>query len=207
MPSTSQPGTSHACAEPLVLDVAARRALMGHGGAMVWLTGLSGAGKSTIANALERRLHDGGCHTFVLDGDSVRRGLCRDLGFSAADRTENIRRVAEVGGLMVQAGLVVVVAAISPFRADRRLARERLAPAVFIEVHVDVSLAVAEARDPKGLYRRARQGLLRDFTGIDSPYEPPERPELRVDTRHQSAAEAAEAIHGLLQAQGVLARP
>lgn len=207
MPDTLPPEALDPLRPPLAIDRAARRALMGHGAALVWLTGLSGAGKSTIARALEQRLHAQGCHSFVLDGDNVRRGLCRDLGFGAADRAENIRRLAEVGLMMVEAGLVVLVAAISPFRADRRLARERLPPGLFIEVHVDVPLAVAEARDPKGLYRQARQGVLHDFTGIDSPYEAPEQPELRFDTSRQSADEAAAAIHDLLCSRGVLAGP
>lgn len=189
---------------PSTVSAAERQALMGHGGAVVWLTGLSGAGKSTIANTLECRLHAQGAHTFVLDGDNVRRGLCADLGFSAADRTENIRRIAEVAGLMAQAGLLVMVAAISPFRADRRLARECVPPGHFIEVHVDVPLAVAEARDPKGLYRKARQGVLPDFTGIDSPYEVPHQPELRFDTHRQSADEAATVICDLMRARGLL---
>lgn len=178
---------------------------MGHGGAVVWLTGLSGAGKSTIANVLEQRLHALNCHTFLLDGDDVRRGLCADLGFGAEDRSENIRRMSEVARLMVEAGLIVLVAAISPFRADRQQARDRLPAGRFIEVHVDVPLAVAEVRDPKGLYRKARQGLLPDFTGIDSPYEEPEQPELRVRTDRQSADDAAAAIFNLLKSLGLLA--
>lgn len=171
---------------------------MGHGSALIWLTGLSGAGKSTIANLVEQRLHAQGLHTYLLDGDHVRRGLCSDLGFSSQDRAENVRRLAEVGRLMVDAGLLVLVAAISPFRAERLLARERFAPGCFFEVHVDVPLAVAEARDPKGLYRKARRGELPDFTGIDSPYEAPEQPELRIDSSRLSAAQASEQICALL---------
>jgi bifunctional enzyme CysN/CysC len=188
----------------LSVDRAARQRLMKHGSALVWLTGLSGAGKSTIANLLEQRLHAQGCHTYLLDGDHVRRGLCKDLGFSSADRVENIRRLAEVGRLMADAGLIVLVAAISPFRAERRLARELLEDGRFLEIHVDVPLAVAEARDPKGLYRKARRGELPNFTGIDSPYEAPEQPELRIDSSLQSAEEAAQAIHELLQGRDIV---
>jgi bifunctional enzyme CysN/CysC len=143
---------------------------------------LSGAGKSTLANALERHLHALGRHTYLLDGDNVRHGLNRDLGFTEADRVENIRRVAEVAKLMVDAGLIVITAFISPFRAERRLARSLLGEGEFIEVFVDVPLEVAESRDPKGLYRKARRGELVNFTGIDSPYEAPEQPEIVVRT-------------------------
>ncbi|HEY4457236.1 MAG TPA: sulfate adenylyltransferase subunit CysN [Pseudonocardiaceae bacterium] len=149
--------------------------------AVVWFTGLSGAGKSTIANLVEKRLYEQGFHTYLLDGDNVRHGLNADLGFTDADRVENIRRVVEVGRLMVDAGLIVLASFISPFRAERDQARALLGPGEFIEVHVDAPLAVAEARDRKGLYRKARRGELTNFTGIDSPYECPESPELRLD--------------------------
>ena len=148
----------------------------------VWLTGLSASGKSTIANLLDRRLTNEGRHTFLLDGDNVRHGLCRDLGFTEADRVENIRRVAEVARLMVDAGLIVIVSFISPFRSERDYARGLFAPGEFREVFVDASLEACAARDPKGLYARAFKGEIRNFTGIDSPYEPPERPDLRLDT-------------------------
>ena len=141
---------------------------------MLWFTGLSGAGKSTIANLVEKRLHALGRHTYTLDGDNVRHGLNKDLGFTDADRVENIRRVAEVSKLMVDAGLIVLVSFISPFRSERRLARELMQPGEFFEVFVDTPLAEAEKRDPKGLYKKARRGELKNFTGIDSPYEPPE---------------------------------
>lgn len=179
----------------------ARQVLNGHGSAVIWLTGLSGAGKSTIANLLERRLHAAGIRTYVLDGDNVRHGLNRDLGFSAADRAENIRRVAEVARLMVDAGIVVIAAFISPFRAERALARSLFEPHEFHEVHVRVPLHVAEERDPKGLYRKARTGLLKDFTGIDSPYEEPLEPDLVIDAACVSAPLAAERISEHLMAR------
>jgi bifunctional enzyme CysN/CysC len=186
------------------VDKRARQHLSGHGSGVVWLTGLSGAGKSTLANLLERRLHAAGKRTYLLDGDNLRHGLNKDLGFDAADRVENVRRVAEVARLMADAGVIVITAFISPFRAERRMARELLSPGEFIEVFVDAPLAVAEARDPKGLYRKARAGELRNFTGIDSPYEAPERPELRIDTSRTSPTEAAEALFQHLTDSGLL---
>jgi bifunctional enzyme CysN/CysC len=161
---------------------------------VLWLTGLSGAGKSTIANLVEKRLHSLGMHTYLLDGDNVRHGLNRDLGFSDADRVENIRRIAEVSRLMVDAGLIVLVAFISPFRAERAMARSLFESREFVEIFVDTPLAEAERRDPKGLYKKARAQKLKNFTGIDSPYEPPESPELRIDTTSLSAEEAAQRI-------------
>lgn len=161
---------------------------------IVWFTGLSGAGKSTVANLVEKRLHALGHHTYLLDGDNVRHGLNKDLGFSEADRVENIRRVAEVSRLMLDAGLIVLVSFISPFRSERAMARALVSEGEFIEVFVDTPLAVAEERDPKGLYRKARRGELKNFTGIDSPYEPPEQPELRIDTTAETAEQAAERI-------------
>jgi bifunctional enzyme CysN/CysC len=162
--------------------------------AVIWLTGLSGAGKSTIANLIEKRLHDLGKHSFLLDGDNVRHGLNRDLGFTEADRIENIRRVGEVAKLMVDAGLIVITAFISPFRAERRLVRAMVPEGEFIEVFIDTPLGEAERRDVKGLYAKARAGELKNFTGIDSPYEPPEAPEVRIDTMRASPEEAAEII-------------
>ena len=161
---------------------------------VLWLTGLSGAGKSTIANLVEKRLHSLGMHTYLLDGDNVRHGLNRDLGFSDADRVENIRRIAEVSRLMVDAGLIVLVAFISPFRAERAMARSLFDSGEFVEIFVDTPLAEAERRDPKGLYKKARAQKLKNFTGIDSPYEPPDSPELRIDTTSLSAEEAAQRI-------------
>jgi bifunctional enzyme CysN/CysC len=152
----------------------------GHCGRVIWFTGLSGAGKSTIANALEKRLHVEGKHTCLLDGDNVRHGLNRDLGFTEADRVENIRRVAEVSRLMVDAGLIVLVSFISPFRSERRMARSLFAEGEFVEVFVDTPIEECERRDTKGLYAKARRGELTNFTGIDSPYEVPEHPEIRL---------------------------
>ncbi len=188
------------------LDVSAdaRAAQKGQRPAVVWFTGLSGAGKSTIANLLEKRLHHAGRHTYLLDGDNLRHGLNGDLGFTAADRVENVRRAAEAAKLMADAGLIVLVSLISPFRADRALARGLLPAGEFIEVHVDTPLAEAERRDVKGLYKKARAGEIKDFTGIDSPYEPPETPEVRIDTTILSPEAAAEALYEALNQRGVL---
>jgi len=166
----------------LDVDKEARRHLNGHTSKVLWFTGLSGSGKSTIANALEKALHDQGIRTYILDGDNVRHGLNKDLGFTDADRIENIRRIAEVAKLMVDAGVVVLTAFISPFKTERAIAREMFDDGEFIEIHVDTPIDVAESRDPKGLYKKARQGELPHFTGIDSPYEAPENPELRANT-------------------------
>ena len=182
---------------------AARAAQKGQKGRVVWFTGLSGAGKSTIANLVEKRLHALGRHTYLLDGDNVRHGLNKDLGFTEEDRVENIRRVAEVSKLMVDAGLIVLTAFISPFRAERRMAREMLEDGEFVEVYVETPLAVAEQRDVKGLYKKARAGDLKNFTGIDSPYEAPENAELTVDTTTLSPVEAAEKIVAWLEAEGL----
>ena len=171
---------------------------------VVWFTGLSGAGKSTIASLVERRLHELGFHTYLLDGDNLRHGLNRDLGFTDADRVENIRRAAEVGRVLVDAGLVVLASFISPFRAERRMARALFDEGQFIEVHIDVPLAVAEERDRKGLYAKARRGELTNFTGIDSPYEPPEAPELHVDAAVSTVEENAARIVDHLLEPGVL---
>ena len=178
------------------LDVTreARSAIKGQRPRLLWFTGLSGAGKSTIANLVEKKLHLRGRHTFLLDGDNVRLGLNRDLGFSDAERAENIRRVGETARLMLDAGRIVLAAFISPFRAERRMVREMLGEGDFVEVFVDVPLAVAETRDPKGLYAKARDGRIPNFTGIGSPYEPPEAAEIRIDAAATSAEEAAEAV-------------
>ena len=188
----------------LDVDKAARSALKGQKPAVLWFTGLSGAGKSTIANLVEKKLLALGRHSYLLDGDNVRHGLNKDLGFTAADRVENIRRVAEVARLMADAGLIVLTAFISPFRAERDMARALMPEGEFIEVHVDTPLGVAEQRDVKGLYAKARRGELKNFTGIDSPYEPPESPELRIDTAAASAEDAAEQVVALLRQRGYL---
>jgi bifunctional enzyme CysN/CysC len=173
---------------------------------ILWFTGLSGAGKSTVANLVERKLHLIGRHTYLLDGDNVRHGLNRDLGFTDADRVENIRRVAETAKLFVDAGLIVLVSFISPFRSERDMARELVEPGEFLEVFVDAPLSVAEARDPKGLYKKARAGEIRNFTGIDSPYEPPLKADIRLDTTSASAEELADRIIDRLRAGGYLGR-
>ncbi|HST44430.1 MAG TPA: adenylyl-sulfate kinase, partial [Luteimonas sp.] len=184
--------------QALDVDRAARAAIKGQQPRCVWFTGLSGAGKSTIANLVERGLLARGCHTYILDGDNLRQGLNRDLGFTDEDRLENMRRVAEVAKLMTEAGLIVLVSFISPFRAERDAARALFAPGDFIEVHVDTPLAEAERRDTKGLYAKARRGELPHFTGIDSPYEPPLTPELVLDTLAETPAALAGRVIGLL---------
>jgi len=188
----------------LDVDRAARAAMKGQKSCVLWLTGISGAGKSTISNLVEKRLHAMGRHTYVLDGDNVRHGLNKDLGFTAADRVENIRRVAEVARLMVDAGLIVLTAFISPFRAERNMARGLLGQGEFVEIFVNAPLSVAEQRDPKGLYKKARRGEIKNFTGIDSPYEAPESPELVVNTSALSAEESVERILAYLRKAGVI---
>jgi bifunctional enzyme CysN/CysC len=190
--------------QALDVNKRARAALKGQKACVLWFTGLSGAGKSTIANLVEKRLHAMGRHTYTLDGDNVRHGLNKDLGFTEADRVENIRRVGEVSKLMVDAGLIVLVSFISPFRSERRMARNLMADGEFIEVYVDTTLAEAEKRDPKGLYRKAREGHIKNFTGIDSPYEPPEHAELRLNTTDMSAEQAAERVIEKLSEAGIL---
>jgi bifunctional enzyme CysN/CysC len=188
------------------VDKAARSALKSQRACVLWLTGLSGAGKSTIANLVEKRLHAMGRHTYLLDGDNVRHGLNKDLGFTAADRVENIRRIAEVAKLMVDAGLIVLTAFISPFRAERRMARDLMSEGEFIEIHVHAPLNVAEERDPKGLYKKARRGEIKNFTGLDSPYETPEAPEIRLDTTKLTPQDAAEEVLAVLGRRGLLVR-
>jgi bifunctional enzyme CysN/CysC len=161
---------------------------------LLWFTGLSGAGKSAIANLVQKKLYALGKHSFLLDGDNIRHGLNKDLGFTDVDRVENIRRIGEVAKLMTDAGLIVLTAFISPFRAERRMVREMSLPGEFIEIYVETPLEVAEKRDVKGLYKKARAGELKHFTGIDSPYEPPEHPEIRVNTVQNSADQAADEI-------------
>jgi len=186
--------------QALTVSRADRAALKRQSPLVLWFTGLSGAGKSTIANRVEQRLLAEGLHSVMLDGDNVRHGLNRDLGFTDADRVENIRRVAEVARLMTDAGLIVLVSFISPFREERRMARERMEPGEFLEIFIDVPLEVAEARDVKGLYAKARAGQLSHFTGIDSPYEAPDAPDLRIDAAGCSVDEAADRIIALVHA-------
>ncbi|MFD2092806.1 sulfate adenylyltransferase subunit CysN [Blastococcus deserti] len=190
--------------QQLEVDKAAHAELKGHRPCVVWFTGLSGAGKSSIANLVEKRLHALGVHTTLLDGDNVRHGLNKDLGFTEADRVENIRRVAEVSHLMVCAGLVVLVSFISPFRSERRMARDLVEDGEFCEVFVDTPLEVAEQRDVKGLYGKARRGELSNFTGIDSPYEPPEAPEVHIDTTATDPEQAAQQVVDALRRMGIL---
>jgi adenylyl-sulfate kinase len=178
-----------------------RERLHGHPGAVVWITGLSGAGKSTIGNALEVALHRRHVRTYLLDGDNLRLGLNRDLGFSDADRIENVRRIGEVARLMLDAGMVVICASISPFARERQAARARIGAAHFVEVFVDTPLATCEARDPKGLYHKARAGQLANFTGISSPYEAPHDPDVRIDGAATTADDAAGILVDFLQAR------
>ncbi|MGE0082351.1 MAG: sulfate adenylyltransferase subunit CysN [Thiohalomonadaceae bacterium] len=186
------------------VDKQARAAIKGQKPCVLWFTGLSGAGKSTIANLVEKKLHAKNRHTYLLDGDNVRHGLNKDLGFTDADRVENIRRIAEVAKLMVDAGLIVTTAFISPFRSERQMARSLLGEGEFIEVFVDTPLDVAEQRDTKGLYKKARRGELKNFTGIDSPYETPEHPEFCIDTTRTTADQAADQVIAYLQENGYL---
>ena len=174
-----------------------------HKSAILWFTGLSGSGKSTLAHAVEDRMHEMGVRTFVLDGDNVRHGLCSDLGFSDDDRTENIRRIGELSKLFLAAGVVVMTAFISPFRQDRELARSVAPHGDFYELFCDASLEVCESRDVKGLYAKARAGVIPQFTGISSPYEEPEAPELHVDTGEAELDECVEPVIGLLRKRGV----
>jgi adenylyl-sulfate kinase len=179
-----------------------RAVLLGQRGAVIWLTGLSGSGKSTIAYALERRLTGSGRLTYVLDGDNVRHGLCSDLGFSPDDRMENIRRIGEVAALFADAGLIIITSFISPYQSDRDLARHRVAQGKFIECFLDVSVEVCERRDPKGLYRKARAGEIAEFTGVSAPYERPDRPEIRLDTDSLSLDECVDAMVAYLAREG-----
>lgn len=181
------------------VDQTRRSALKNQRPAVVWLTGLSGAGKSTIANALELALVDAGRHTYLLDGDNVRLGLCKDLGFSDKDREENIRRIAEIANLFVDAGLITITAFISPFRRDRELAKQVIGADNFIEVYIDTPLAECERRDPKGLYDKARKGIIKNFTGIDSAYEAPESPQLRINTLEEDLSSATARIIQFLE--------
>jgi len=181
-----------------------REQLNGHRSAVVWFTGLSGAGKSTLAHEVEERLHRMGCRTFVFDGDNVRHGLCSDLGFSIEARTENIRRIGEMTKLFIEAGVIALTAFISPLRKDRERVRQLVGEQDFIEIYTRCPIEVCESRDTKGLYRRARAGEVKDFTGISSPYEPPEQPELILDTGSESLELCADRVIALLQQRGVM---
>ena len=181
-----------------------RQAQNGHRSVILWFTGLSGAGKSTLAHAVEHRLHELGCRTFVFDGDNVRHGLCADLGFSAEDRSENIRRVGEMAKLFVEAGVIALTAFISPYRTDRDKVRALASPGDFIEIYCRCPLEICEQRDVKGLYAKARQGTIPEFTGISSPYEIPANPELVVDTGNRPLQECVDQVIALLQQRGVV---
>lgn len=181
-----------------------REAMNGHGSVILWFTGLSGAGKSTLAHAVEEELHNLGCHTFVLDGDNVRHGLCADLGFSAGDRIENIRRIGEMSKLFVEAGVIVLTAFISPFRSDRERVRSLVPHGDFLEIYCNSPLEVCEGRDVKGMYKRARAGEIKDFTGISSPYEAPDAPELAVETGTLSLEESVDSVMRLLRERGIV---
>lgn len=181
-----------------------REILNGHQGVVLWFTGLSGSGKSTLSNTLDKRLYDLGIRTYLLDGDNIRQGLNRDLSFNKADRTENIRRIAEVAKLFLETGIIVIVAFISPYQRDRQLAREVIGTEDFLEIYVHCSLEECERRDPKGLYVKARQGEIVHFTGVSDPYESPENPEIIVRTEEESAEEASERILEILKARRLI---
>lgn len=181
----------------------ARETLNGHKGCILWFTGLSGSGKSTLAHATEDYLHKQGARTYVLDGDNIRKGLCKDLGFSERDRTENIRRIGEVSKLMVDAGIITLTAFISPFLRDRQIVRSLVPPGDFIEIYCKASLEACEGRDPKGLYKKAREGIIPEFTGISSPYEEPEAPELTLNTEQMTIEDCVKKISDMLAEHGI----
>lgn len=185
------------------VDQRKRETLHGHQGAVLWFTGLSGSGKSTLANAVEAALHARGCHTYILDGDNIRHGLNKNLGFSDGDRRENIRRIGEVARLFSDAGVLTLTAFISPFQSDRATVRELIGDR-FVEIHVKASVEVCESRDPKGLYKKARAGEIADFTGISSPYEAPEHPEISVDTGELSLEDSVAEVIAYLTSKGIV---
>lgn len=202
--SSTGPKADHLTWHTGEVDRAARRAAHGHGGATLWFTGLSGSGKSTLSARVERRLIERGVFAYVLDGDNVRHGLNVDLGFDPAERKENVRRVGEVARLFTDAGAIVLTAFISPYREDRAKVRARLGELPFIEVHVAADLATCEARDPKGLYKKARAGEIPQFTGVSAPYEAPESPELRIDTGAADVDACADQVIAYLESRGIL---
>lgn len=181
-----------------------REAQNKHRGAIVWFTGLSGAGKSTLAHEVEEKLHQMGCKTFVLDGDNIRHGLCADLAFSDEDRVENIRRIGEVAKLLMEAGIIVLTAFISPFKKDRNRVRELVEDGDFLEIYCNSSVEICEKRDIKGLYKKAREGHIANFTGISSPYEPPEKPELTVNTGSESLNNCVQEVLEMLAETGII---
>ena len=203
---TTQVTTDNIVWHQHVIDKAARSAQKGHKPALLWFTGLSGSGKSTLAGALEVELIQRGIHTYLLDGDNVRHGLCSDLGFAPADRQENLRRVGEVAKLMVDAGLVVLAAFVSPYQAERDAIRARFADGEFIEVFVDTPLSECEQRDPKGLYKKARAGEIKHFTGIDDPYEAPEQAEIHLQNHGQAVGRVLNSLLTQLENLGVIPR-
>ena len=202
---TTQGASTNIAWHHSTVDRAARAKQRGHRSAILWFTGLSGAGKSTLANAVNGALFERGLGSYVLDGDNIRHGLCKDLGFSDAAREENIRRIGEVSKLFLDAGIVVLTAFVSPFKSDRDKARALVAAGDFIEIHCAADLDVCEERDTKGLYAKARAGEIKEFTGISSPYEAPENPELRLDTGSQSLEESVSQVLRHLESQGLMA--
>ncbi len=183
---------------------ARREQINGHKSVNLWFTGLSGSGKSTLAHAVEEELHQRGCRTYVFDGDNVRHGLCRDLGFGAEERQENIRRIGEMVNLFLDAGIISLTAFISPLERDRQKVKDLLGPENFIEIFCNCSLEICEARDVKGLYKKARAGEIKNYTGISSPYEAPSDPDLRLDTGNLPLAECVAAVMGLLEEKGII---
>ncbi len=204
VPLTTHPTSTDVVWHHATVTRVRREAQNGHRGAIIWFTGLSGSGKSTLAHAIEESLHQRGCHTFVLDGDNVRHGLCGDLGFSAQDRQENIRRIGEMAKLFMEAGVIVLTAFISPYRADRERVRGMVEHGDFFEIYCDASIEVCEARDVKGMYKKARAGLIPEFTGISSPYEVPKNPELTVNTGRVELEVCVQQVIGAMVQRGLI---
>ncbi len=201
---TDQPASRNVVWHNATVTRERRQIQNGHSSVILWFTGLSGAGKSSLAHAVEEQLHQLGCRTYVLDGDNVRHGLCGDLEFSVEDRIENIRRIGEVAKLMLESGMIVMTAFISPFCAERETARKLVPHGDFLEIYCHADIEVCEARDVKGIYRRARAGEIKDFTGISSPYEAPTKPELMVDTGSRPIEECVDAVFVLLRQRGII---